>query len=62
MPYTTLARLGGSDLFLLPTAEQLLIIKVHRMLLGLTRLLDALRGDSRAEQLALMEAHGVATP
>ena len=32
------------------------------MLLGLTRLLDMLRGDSRAEQLALMEAHGVATP
>ena len=32
------------------------------MLLGLTRLLDVLRGDSRAEQLALMEAHGVATP
>ena len=32
------------------------------MLLGLTRLLDVLRGDSRAEELALMEAHGVATP
>ena len=32
------------------------------MLLGLTRLLDVLRGDSRAEQLALMEAHGVAPP
>ena len=32
------------------------------MILGLTRLLDALRGDSRAEELALMEAHGVATP
>ena len=32
------------------------------MLLGLTRLHDALRGDSRAEELALMEAHGVATP
>ena len=31
------------------------------MLLGLTRLLDALPG-SRAEELALMEAHGVATP
>jgi hypothetical protein len=32
------------------------------MILGLTRLLDALRGDSRAEELALMEAQGVATP
>ena len=32
------------------------------MLLGLTRLLDVLLGDSRAEELALMEAHGVATP
>ena len=32
------------------------------MILGLTRLLDALLGDSRAEELALMEAHGVATP
>ena len=32
------------------------------MLLGLTRLLDALRGNLRADELALMEAHGVATP